>query len=251
MPYKTLYFLTFFLITSTLTHGHSPNEYDTQQPAPIGLSSWVDKLKQWIGLPNVTKEIATEKDQKSPPTERLTDVTKESQGELKNPTTLAQPTFDEKEKQKRLKDYQSFEKKILKDEEETIASIEDETREKIDILMQDQRVTVLAKKNPDITLEELPEDIYLTILDLSNDQEKRINQMTDETDQKLKEKAKALEIEHELNQSDSRDNDERKPSTSFAPKTKVMDIGRDEDEIEDADKNEKSGKNNISPNKKR
>lgn len=228
MPRKTLYFLMFFPIISSFSYGEAIKENTQSKTDVSGPSSWVDTLKHWIGLPAIVQESDPHKDNQSTTVSDKHDVAKESQAPLKIPATLVQPILDEKEKQKRMKEYQTFEEKILKEEEDTIASIEEATREKMDILMKDQRVTVLTTKNPNITVQDLPEDIYRTILDLSNNQENQINQITDETDQKLKEKAKTLEIEHDLNHGEARDNDERKPPLPFAPKTKVMDIGRDE-----------------------
>ncbi|MBX9976798.1 MAG: hypothetical protein K2X98_00915, partial [Alphaproteobacteria bacterium] len=120
----------------------------------------------------------------------------------------------------RMKLYTTFEETVLAEEEEKIKATENDASARIDAIMKDPRVVSLMKKNPNMTFEELPEDIYGHILDISESQEAFITTIMEESDKKLSDKAKELDVYEHINNEDlgSARDDKRRPLSDLKAK---------------------------------
>jgi hypothetical protein len=199
-----------------------------------GLSTLVDRIKSFLGMGERQSEATSSPSEPTAivpsnatpsdaPIEIPPSATTPSTAPSTAPSTNVAPppsgqfllSLDE-----RMKIYSAFEETVLEEEEEKIKATENEASTSIDTIMKDPRVVALMQKNPNMTFEELPEDIYAQILRVSEGQEAMITATMEESDKKLSDKATALGVYDHINSDDlgSTREDKRRPSSDFKAK---------------------------------
>ncbi len=215
MNHSRLFILAIAFV-STLSEGTCGAEHHPVEQR--GLSSLVDRIKIFFNLGSSKQEAPKAEPQQSPAPAQPPSPSVEPRKMLQAPAISAVKK-EESTIEARMGEYKKFEEEMLGKEEEMIRAIEDNANKKREEIMASKRVTYLMRRNPNVTLEELPEDIYSDILRISSEEESFISTVMDETDTKLFEKAMALGVYEQLNKEEqSRAEDKQRRLDSLKEK---------------------------------
>lgn len=185
----------------------------------MGLSTLVDHIKNFLGLEPQENRLTEKGTLESKDFQEKPILSQQKGGA---PSTLSRPIVQDIPFEERLAEYRKFEEKTKKNEEENIEAVENKINTKLNEIMKDPRVVELTQRNPELPFEDLPQDIYNTILPLSRRQEDLVTQIMEETDKLLVDRAVALGVYERLGKEEaSRDNEKQKKLEKIKSKMPV------------------------------